>query len=105
MLCSMRVRICSTSAIPSSLKSNSAGVRFPISANGVCNQCVALCSLPNTPIACPITGTARTTVLVGLIFELYCQTDRDVPHHTTSHQHRFPVTGLSLLITFARQHY
>src|ERR1017187_2472745 len=61
MLCSIRVRVRSTNAMPSLLTSNSAGVRSPRIPKGVDSQCVAFCSSPKTATAWAITGTRRAT--------------------------------------------
>ena len=61
ILCSIRVRVRSIAAIPSSVASSSAGVRSPRIGNGVDSQCVAFCSSPNTATAWAITGTRLET--------------------------------------------
>ena len=72
MLCSMRVRVRSTRAIPSLLASSSVGARFPRITSGVDSQCVAFPSSPNTATAWAITGTKSETRLGDVTILCYC---------------------------------
>ncbi|SPE36773.1 hypothetical protein SBA6_60080 [Candidatus Sulfopaludibacter sp. SbA6] len=67
MLCSILVSVRSTSSIPSSVPSSSAGARLSRSGNGVDSQWVAFCSSPNTATAWAITGTKRATAAGDVI--------------------------------------
>ena len=73
MLCSMRVRVRSTKAIPSLLARSSVGERFARISSGVDNQCVALRSSPNTATAWAITGTREATTLDDVTILFYCE--------------------------------